>query len=292
MFLETVGKVNALSEKLRSELQDKVLSFGESVRYQFEISRTNPDPDKRSGPVIWPHLYTLQPRTFNIVDPYVPKGHQNMIKVGLIKKMDEEGKKVELWDKIQVEGKNRGMFEVDLRKPEGVALAMFMEMHPKNKTDFFKVSGHKVFYRIDEDSLAKEKRAGRSLRKKAMDLAETMSEADDRLFADAMSWTETNMNVIRNMIEDMAENESQFFLDMYGDGSKQVEYQAAVQRAKDKRKILYDNVNHRFTWENGKVITMLAPESTNTDVEQLAAWLQTGGEQAEQAYKKIQSLIK
>jgi hypothetical protein len=65
-----------------------------------------------------------------------------------------------------------------------------------------------------------------------------------------------------------------------------------VQRAKDKKKIIFDNVNNSYTWENGKVITMLAPESTRTNIEQMALWLQTGGEQAQKAFEKIQTLIK
>ena len=292
MLLSAVGKVNAISEKLREELEAKVLSFGDSVRYQFDISRTNPDPDKRAGEVVWPHLYTLQPRTFIITDPYAPKGAQNAIKIGLVKGLDDEGKKVVLWDKIQVSGHNRGMIEIDLSTAEGIAKAMFLEMHPKMKNGFFEPKGHQVFYRINEAELATQQRAERSLKLKALNIAEGLSDSDVKLFADAMTWKETNIGVLRNMIEDMAENEPNYFLEMQAEGGKAVEYQATVQRAKDKGKIVYDNVNYTYNWENGKVITTLAPESTRSDIEQMALWLQTGGEQAEQTYKKIKSLIK
>jgi hypothetical protein len=292
MLLSTVGKINAISDKLREEIEKKVLSFGESVRYQFDISRPNPDPDKRSGDIIWPHLYTLQPRTFIITDPYAPKSGQNAIKIGLVKELDEEGKKVTIWGKIQVLGANRGMFEVDLRDADGIATAMYLELHPKLKDGKFGGDTHKAFYRIDENQLATEKRAERSLKLKALTIAEGLSDADVRKFADAMTWKESNLSVVRNMIEEMAEQEPDYFLELQAEGGKTVEYQSTVQRAKDKGKISYDGVNHTYTWENGKVITMLAPESTKSDIEQMAIWLETGGEQAQVIYKKIQSLIK
>lgn len=291
MLLETVGKINAISETLRAEVETKVLSFGDSVRYQFDISKPNPDPE-RKGTYIWPHVYTLQPRTFVVVDPYAAKGHQNAIKVGMIKKLDDEGKKVELWEKIQVEGQNRGMIECDLTTPEGIATAMYLEMHPKNKDGMFVKEGHKVFSRIDENKLAVEKRAERSLRKKAMDIAEVMSDAEVMKFAAAMTWKENDLGILRNDIEEMAEQEPAYFLELHAENGKTIEYQAAVQRAKDKGKIVYNGVDNTYTWENGKVITMLAVESMKSDVEQMAVWLETGGEQAQQAYKKIQSLIK
>lgn len=292
MLLSTVGKINAISEKLREELETKVRDFGDSVRYQFDISRANPDPDKRGGAIIWPHLYTLQPRTFVITDPYAPKTGQNAVKIGLVKGLDEEGKKVTLWGKIQVLGINRGMIEVDLRDADGIATAMFLELHPKIKGGKFGTDGHKVFYRIDENQLATEKRAERSVKLKALTLAEGLSDADVRKFADAMTWKETNLGVVRNMIEEMAEQEPDYFLELQAEGGKTVEYQSTVQRAKDKGKIAYDGVSHAYTWENGKVITMLAPESPKSDIEQMAIWLETGGEQAQVIYKKIQSLIK
>jgi bacterioferritin (cytochrome b1) len=292
MLLSAIGKINAISDKLRGEIEAKVLSFGDSVRYQFDISKDNPDPEKKDGKVIWPHVYTLQPRTFVITDPYLPKGAQNAVKIGLVTKLDEKGEKVEIWGKIQVLGQNRGILEIDLTNAEGIATAMYMELHPKIKNGMFSKEGYKVFYRIDEKNLATEQRAERSLRKKAMDIAEAMSDAEAKMFADAMTWNENDIDIIRNMIEDMAENEPQYFLEMHQDDATAILYQGTVQRAKDKGKILYDNVNNSYTWENGKVITMLAPESTRSDIEQMALWLQTGGEQAQKAFEKIKVLIK
>lgn len=292
MLLETVGKINAISEKLREEVEQRVLSFGNSVRYQFNISKPNPDPEKRAGQFIWPHIYTLQPRTFVITDPYAKRGLQSAIKVGLVNRLDEKGEKVELWGKVQIEGQNRGMIECDLTTPEGIATAMYLEMHPKNADGVFSSDMYKVFSRIDEQKYSAEKRAERSLRKKAMDIAEAMSDSEVMKFAAAMSWTETKVEILRNDIEEMAEQEPAYFLELHAEGGKTIEYQAAVQKAKDKGEIVYNGVDNTYTWKNGKVITMLAVESSKTDIEQMAVWLETGGEQAQQAYKKIQSLIK
>ena len=70
MKLEAVAHYNNLSPKLRKELEEKIKGFGKAVRYKFDISKHNPDPDKYNGEVVWPNTYTLDPCVWNIVDPY------------------------------------------------------------------------------------------------------------------------------------------------------------------------------------------------------------------------------
>lgn len=67
-MLEQVNKWNDLSPKLRERLVKKVESFGEKVRYKFEIENVNPDPEKKDGEFIYPMKWTLGAVTFDIVD--------------------------------------------------------------------------------------------------------------------------------------------------------------------------------------------------------------------------------
>ena len=52
MSLENFAHYNDLSPKLRQELEDKVASFGKSVRYKFDIAKPNPDPTKYNGEIV------------------------------------------------------------------------------------------------------------------------------------------------------------------------------------------------------------------------------------------------
>lgn len=74
MQLEQVAHYNNLSSKLRKELEEKLKSFGKTVRYKFDISKPNPDPSKYNGDIVWPNKYTLDPAVWDIIDPYEENG--------------------------------------------------------------------------------------------------------------------------------------------------------------------------------------------------------------------------
>jgi len=53
ILLREQGQYNDLTPELRNKLEGKVRGFGKTVRYKFDISNENPDPQKHDGKVLW-----------------------------------------------------------------------------------------------------------------------------------------------------------------------------------------------------------------------------------------------
>jgi hypothetical protein len=287
-MLQKSAHYNDLSPQLRKQLEERIATFGSTVRYKFDIGRDNPDPLKYGGSVVYPFLYTLDPGTFDIVDEKQRK------KVGIVKEVDNKGIPTS-FIKIRLKDANKGILELrnDPEYPDDLDKIYFLELHPKNKGGLFaKADAHQVFTRIDEKKYNEEKRTERTARMKAMNVAMEMSEKDIRAFADAMIW-DSNMeeDMLRGLVEGLAESSPELFNDLVG--SKNLEYQAAIKQATDKKIIAFDPAEYKFIWSaNQQIIARLQPSETKNEIEVLSSWMQTAGNQGDEVYKKIQSLLK
>jgi hypothetical protein len=294
MLLEKVAHYNDLSPKLRKELEDRIKGFGNTVRYKFDIARPNPDPHKENGiEVIYPQTFTLDPCKFTINDTLETReGVSKAKQIALVDALDEKGLPSR-YRKVKVEAKHKGIYTIDLTNPEGVYFAMFLELHPKLVGgQFADKNKRQLVTRIDENKYAKDERTHRTLKLKALNSAQSMSDKDLVNFADAMSWdSNLDIDILRNKVEDLAEKTPSIFIDLIE--SKKVEYQAAVKQAKDKNIIAFEPSDYKFIWVgNQQTITMLSPNSTKNEIEQFAEWLQVGGEKADEVYKRIKGLLK
>lgn len=295
MLLQQVAHFNDLSLKLRDELTEKIRSFGKVVRYKFNISNPNPDPEKYGGiEVIWPNLYTLDPTVFHINDPYEDRANKQRSKrIALIDGVDDRGLP-NRFKKIRIEGRLKGILTLDIAdNDEHLNYAMFLELHPKliggmfaDKTKYQMVS------RIDEKALAEDQRSIRTAKLKALNIAEQMSDKQIISFADAMMWDSSeDVFLLRNKVEELAENSPEFFSDLVN--SKNLEYQASIQQALNKKIISFDPGEYKFVWSsNQQVIAILQPVGQKNNVEKMAEWVQTGGQKGEEFYKKLKSLLK
>lgn len=293
MLLEQTAHFNDLSPKLRKELTERVESFGKKVRYKFNISHPNPDPLKQGGDIVWPFLYTLDPSTFRITDPYENReGKSRLKQIGLVEKTDEKGLP-NAFRKIRVRERHKGVFELNLEDAEEFAMAMFLEIHPKLTGGIFMDKGkQQVFSRVDEKALATEEREQRTARTKALNKAEKMSEVEIVQFARAMMWDDTEeMLGLRNKVEGLAETSPEMFNNLFeGDG---VEYQAVIKQGLDKKIIGFDPAEYKLIWSsNQQTIAKIQPNINKNEVENFAEWFKTGGKNAEAAYKQLKSLIK
>lgn len=294
MQLEQVAHFNDLSDELRKELRDKILSYGKTVRYKFDISNQNPDPTKHDGPVIWPNLYTLDPAVFNITDPYEKRDKISKSKrIALITGVDEKGLP-NAFKKIRIHGRHRGILTLTIEENnDDFYMAMLLELHPKLAGGKFSDKTKKqVVTRIDEKAHATKQREERTARVKALNAAQAMSEKEKVAFADAMLWDSTqDPAILGNLIEELAETNSIFFNDLVA--GKTVEYQAAVKQALDRQIIGFDPADWKVFWHsNQQPITVLSPAGEKNHVEKLAEWFQIGGQQASAAYNKIKELLK
>jgi len=276
---------------------DKVASFGKQVRYRFDIGNENPDPEKYDGKIIYPNTYTLDPVQWTIRDnDETREGVAKFKKIALVsgvEETEENGKTISRvrFVKIKLRATQKGILTLNLDREEDVAMCMALELHPKlSGGEFANPEQRQLITRIDEAVASKQKSEERSMKLKAMTIAQGMSHAELIDFADAMQWDSSqDESVLRNITEQLAEDDPKFFKDLVE--SKNLEYRSQVKRAMNKGIIGFDPGEYRFYWVGSKQpITQLQPSSTKNEVEQLADWLQIGGQQAEAMFKKIKSL--
>lgn len=293
MLLRKQGQFNDLSNELRSKIEKKVKDFGKVVRYKFDIANENPDPQKYGGKLLYPNIYTLDPATFFINDPYEKReGVSKSKRIGLIKDVDKEGIPIK-FEKIRVNGKFKGVLSLEIQeKEEHFQMAMFLEMHPKlSEGDFMDKGKRQVVKRIDELSAANIAREERSTRKKAMDIAERMNHKELIDFADAMLLDSTlDEGVLRNEIEIIAETTPDFFNDLIN--GETIKYQSLIKQALDRKIIEFNPDSYSFSYSSNKqpIITLSSGGERN-EVQKLADWLQSNGKVEQEVYKKIKSLV-
>lgn len=292
MLLRETGMFNEISKELREKLEDRVRSFGKNVRYKFDIANENPDPTKHDGKLIYPNVFTLDPATFYITDPYEKvEGKSKTKRIGLIEEVNEKGVPTR-FKKIRVDGKYKGVLKLETEEiEEHFEFAMLLEMHPKlTGGDFLDKTKRQMVTRIDEQAMATTQRAERTARLKALNVAQGMSDKELVDFADAMLWDSTqDPGILRNEVEALAESNPEFFNDLVE--GKNVEYQSLVKQCMDKKIIEFNPSEQNFVYSGNKqVITQTSPTSQKNEVEQFSDWLQAGGAKAEEVYKKLKSL--
>ncbi len=292
-MLEQVGLFNDLSPKLKEQLEEKLQSFGKRVRFKFHISHPNPDPEKKNGVNIWPFLYTLDPVTFSITDKLEDrKEKQKVKKIGLVDTTDERGNPNK-FKRVRVKASDAGIADFDLEDIEQVSAVTYLLLHPKlTDGQFVDKNKQQVFELVDEKKVATASRAERSIKLAALNAAQAMSEAEVIQFANAMSWDGTEEEeVLRSKIEELAETTPAFFNELIA--GKTVEYQAIIKVATDKKIIAFDPVDNKYVWVGSNAIIVSLPvNGEKTEIEKFAQWLATGGQKADEIYKKIKSLIK
>lgn len=293
-MLQQIGIYNDLSKSLTEKLEKKLEGFGKIVRYRFDIERENPDKTYHDGKTIFPQVYTLDPTIFKINDKDDATGKTKTKSIALIKeyKYNDKNQLEFVYRKIRINAGQRGIIRLDLENDEDRETCMYLELHPKlNGGDFSDKEKIPVFKRIDENAEAKDKIEERSIRRKAMAIAEDMKQKELVDFADAMGWdSSSDPLVIKNMVEELAEAEPKFFADLVE--SKEVEYRSTIRQAVNKGVIGFDPAEYKYFWVgNNMTITVLSPVGEKSEVEKFSEWLQTGGEKTQEIYKKIKSLI-
>lgn len=296
MSLENFAHYNDLSPKLRAELEQKVESFGKRVRYKFDITKPNPDPEKYNGAFVYPNMYTLDPTKFTIQDPYEDRADKSKTKnIGLVDDnfLSDNGVP-ERFKKVRVSGSQKSILTLNLEdNRDDFYMAMFLELHPKNKdSKFASRTMHHMISRIDENAAAKEARTERSERLKALNVAQGMSDSELIDFADAMQWDSSdNIEILRNRTEELADSNPIYFNDFVQ--GKTIEYQSMIKQAINKGLISFDNAEYKFVWSgNQQTIAVLSPTGERSHIEKMSEWMQTSGNKGDDFYKKIKALVR
>lgn len=292
-MLQKHGHFNDISPKLWEELSAKIKALGKKVKFKFNISHENPDPEKYDGKVIYPNMYTLDPRTYRIVDPYEERqGVSKSKEIGLVNKIDREGIP-ESFHRVRVTFREAGIKEF---KPEesydDFEFVMYLLMHPKLKNGRFQSPDKtSIFELIDEQADAKLRKDRRDARVKALNVVREMDELKVTEFADAMLWDTTiDIDLLKDQVEELAESNPDFFNDLVK--GKSIEYQAVIKKALDKQIIGFDPGEYKYIWRSSnQILTVLSPTGEKNHVEKLSDWLQTGGQKSDEIYKRIKGLV-
>lgn len=294
MLMEPVSQFNNLSKELRAKLVKRVEGFGPVVRYRFKISRENPDPDKYNGKIIYPRQYTLDPAIFTIKDEYEKtEGKSKLKQIAIVEALDKSGIP-EKFGRVKVYGNEKGILTLNIdKREEDLAMAMFLELHPKVGNGMFPDSeSFHVVERIDEVAYAKEQREVRSKRLEALSSAQRMSDAEIREFNSAMGWDESrDTEVIREEVEVYAETDPDAFMELTSNNS--IQYRSVIQAALNKQKIVFDPIEYKFTDNMTKqVLAILSPNPAKSHVESFAEWLQANGDKADKIYNRLKETVK
>lgn len=296
MSLENFAHYNDLSPKLRQELEDKVASFGKSVRYKFDIAKPNPDPTKYNGEIVYPNMYTLDPTKFTIQDPYEDRpGKSKSKNIALVddKFLNDKGVP-ERFLKVRVSASQKSILKLEVgEKMEHKYMAMLLELHPKlSGGKFSDKNSFQVIKRIDEKVAANTERTERTAKVKALNVALKMSDEQLINFADAMGWDSAeDVEILRNQAEGLAESNPVYFNDMVE--GKSLEFLSVIKQATDRGFISFDPAEYKYVWTgNQQAIAILSPTGEKPENEKFAEWFQVGGGKADKTFKKLKSLLK
>lgn len=294
-MLKQVAEYNDLSPELLKKLNERIKSFGTSVRYRFNIEQENPDRTFYNGKTIFPGIYTLDPTVFDITDKdETREGKSPFKKVALIKSHESNGTggfKTE-FIKIRVPAPARGILKLELNNPDDIAMCMVLEMHPKLNGGMFEDKNrNRVISRVDDVAEATNQSQERTQRRLALNAVADMQTADLISFADAMQWDSTQDPIIlRNMAEDLAETEPKFMNDLISD--KTFEIRAVLKQAIDRSIISYNPGAFQFSWTGtNQPLAQVAPTGEEHELIKLSQWVSVGGAKAEEAYNKIKKLV-
>jgi hypothetical protein len=293
-MLLPLGKYNDFSPAFLKKIEEHILSLGKVVRYQFDISSKNPDPEKINGEVVWPASFTPDPAIFTIQDTDETRAGKSRFKhVAMVISVDKDGEQTRV-RRLRVEAYQKGVLTLHPQdNTEDMELAMFLELHPAQNGGLYQDKQKAArFRRIDENRFAKEKRELRSLKLKAATEAQKMSDQEVSDFALGMLWDTTqDIEVLREKVEALAETSPAHFMGKIE--GKALKVQALLNEALQKEIIKYSPSESKYSWHGTEeVIAVLTPGGEKNHLEKGADWIEGNGKKGEAVLNKIKGMLK
>lgn len=257
------------------------LKPGEKVVYRIINIQRNPmDPTKWAIPSI-----TAVPPVDQIYD----EQKQEFIDIAAVRTVDPKGE--HSFHEIHFYGNQGGMMVLS------GGVAAHQEIHSYLSLCNYNASNPNrdttkdaIFELVDESARSEKERKNRNLKREALNAAYDLSGDEVKNYIAALGQDDTRpMDVLRNHLEAMADNDPKSFLELIN--NKQAAMKAVINRALTKKVILFDAESSRYTWPNGEAILTVARTTAGDAADELISFCISSAK-GEKVYQTIQSKAK
>lgn len=250
---------NNISAKL---LKPTLLKPGEQVVYRVEGIQPNPmEPGKWAIPAA---------KNVPPIDQIWDAEQEAYVDIAAVKSSDAEGNHT--FHEIYFYGNQgghlilRGGRAIDQEIHSYLSLCNYNGSNPNRDT-----SKEVYFVLVDEQAKSEQERKTRNLKREALNVSADLDAEEVKNYIAALGQDDTRpINVLRNELETMADNDPKAFLELIE--NKQATMKATLNRALKKGVIKFDEEQSRFTWPNGEVITTVARTTGGDAVEDLLSF--------------------
>lgn len=275
-------KKTALYNNVSQELLQKTkLKPNDRVVYRVHGIAPSPmDPTKLAIPAS-----KNVPITDQIYDPF----KEEYVDIAAVRSVDAKGEHT--FHRIYFYGNQGGLLMLFGGRAEDQEIHSYLSLCNYNGSNPNRdASKEIVFELVDENVNSETERKMRNVKREALNAAADLSAEEVRNFIAALGKDDTKkIEVLRNELESLADNDPQAFLDLIG--NKQASIKATINRALSKGVIVFDSEQSKFSWPNGEAILTVARTTAGDSVDELVSYC-VSSPKGEKVFQTIQSKSK
>lgn len=268
---------NQLSEKL---IKSTMLKPGQTVTYRLtNITKSDLDPTRLAIPAA---------KNVPPVDTIFDEEKGEYVDIAAVRAVDGQGNHTfhEIFFYSNMAGHIllQGGRAVDQEIHSYLSLCDYNASKKNRDT-----SKEAIFELVDEEAKAERESRTRNIRREALNAAADMSAEDVKTYAAALGKDDSRaVSVLRNELEEMADNDPQEFLNLIN--NKQAIVTATINRAVKKGVVVYNQEQSRFEWPNKEVILVVARTGSDA-IDEFVSFC-TASPKGEKVFQTIQSKTK
>jgi hypothetical protein len=247
---------NNLSPEL---LKQTMLKPGEQVIYRVEGIQPNPmEPGKWAIPAA---------KNVPPVDTIWDEKKQEYVDIAAVRSFDAEGNHT--FHEIYFFGQQGGHLILQGGRAIDQEIHSYLCLTNHNGSNPNRDTSKEIYFTlVDEQAKSEKERKVRNLKREALNVSADLSPEEVRNYIAALGQDDTrDVNVLRNELESMADNDPKSFLELIE--NKQAIMKATLNRAIKKGVINFDEEQSKFSWPTGEVITVVSRTTGGDAVEEL-----------------------
>jgi hypothetical protein len=268
---------NQLSDKL---IKSTMLKPGQSVTYRLHnIQRDAFDPNRLAIPAV---------KGVPVIDTIYDEEKGEYVDIAAVRSVDGQGN--HLFHEINFYSNMAGHMILtggrafDQEIHSYLSLCDYNVSKPNRDT-----TKESIFELVDENASAEKDSKTRNQRREALNAAADLSQDEVKNLAAALGKDDSkSVTVLRNELEELADNDPKTFLDLIS--NKQVIVTATINRAIKKGVVIFNQEQSRFEWPNAEVILVVA-RTGNDAIEEFVSFC-TSSAKGEKVFQTIQSKAK